>query len=67
MPVHTDVPGELLTRNDAAAVARTTTVTIDKWLRLAEGPEYIKIGRRVLIPREGFMAWLMGHGKGRAS
>jgi excisionase family DNA binding protein len=49
---------EYLTRVEAAKAARVSTVTLDKYLRRPGAPKSLKMGRRVLIPRAEFMAWL---------
>lgn len=39
---------ELLTTEEAAAVLRLSPHTLKKWRRLRTGPEYRKVGRRVV-------------------
>lgn len=50
-----------LTRADASALASVSTVTLDKWLARPDAPPHTRIGRRVLIEREPFIAWIKGH------
>ncbi len=55
-------PDEFLTRVEAANVAHISTVSLDKLLRRPDAPAWLKIGRRVLIPRAEFIVWLRSHG-----
>jgi excisionase family DNA binding protein len=55
---------EYLTRLEAAAVLRTCDQTVDK--RIKEGAiTAVRVGRRVLIPRESLDAYLARCGVGR--
>jgi len=54
-----------LTRESAAAEADVAPGTIDRWLKLPDGPPSYTRRRRVLIPAAPFRAWLKAQVKER--
>jgi excisionase family DNA binding protein len=48
---------EYLTRQDAVDITTLSITTIDRLIRAGQLPA-VRVGRRVLIPRRGFEAWL---------
>ena len=62
MPTHKQhsEAAEFMTRNEIARLGRVSQVTLDTWLR-DSWRSRVKVGRRVLIPGEAFIAWLYAH------
>jgi excisionase family DNA binding protein len=48
----------LLTREEAAALIRVEPRTLDRAIARGEGPPILRIGKRVLIRRSDFDAWI---------
>jgi excisionase family DNA binding protein len=49
---------QVLTRREAAALARVNIQNIDLAIRREELPAYRPVGRKVLILREALMKWI---------
>ena len=60
---NTDSTDEFFDRDQAARAAHQSLRTIDRWLGQPDGPRSFTVGRRRLIPRVEFMAWLRAHGE----
>jgi hypothetical protein len=52
---------EYLNVAEAAKFANLGASTLNKKRLTGGGPEYLKIGRRVVYPRDSFEAWLRSH------
>lgn len=51
-------PNDYLDATEAAELVRRPASTLAYWRHRGEGPNYAKIGRRVLYRREDVEAWL---------
>jgi excisionase family DNA binding protein len=49
---------DLLTRKEAATLARVCPLTLDRLIKAQDGPAIIRVGRRILIRRTEFERWL---------
>ena len=49
----------VLTRNEAAKIARISSRHLDRLIAAESGPEVMRLGRRVLLPADNFQAWLL--------
>ncbi len=49
----------VLTRNEAAAIARISPRHLDRLIAAETGPPATRIGRRVLLPADSFHAWFL--------
>jgi excisionase family DNA binding protein len=58
---------EYLSVIEAAKVVGLGVSTLNKLRLTGGGPEYLKLGRRVLYPRDGIEAWLRSHRVGSTS
>lgn len=56
---------ELLTRHEAAAILRCSLNALDQRLKEPDGPPVIHVGRKVMLPKDGFAAWLRAGGSKR--
>lgn len=54
----TDVPPELLTLTEAAALLRARAATLRYWRHLGTGPRSFRAGRHVLYRRDDLHAWI---------
>jgi hypothetical protein len=52
------VLADFLTEDAASAELNLKVRTLRKYRETGMGPEYVKLGRKVLYPREGLGAWL---------
>ena len=52
---------EYLNIAEAATLANLGTSTLNKKRITGGGPDFLKIGRRVVYPRDSFEAWLRSH------
>lgn len=48
----------MLTTAEVAHICRTTPSTVSYWRHKGDGPPGFRMGRRVLYPRSGVIAWL---------
>lgn len=48
---------EYITTKELAEVMRMSEQTLRHWRRARIGPPFVKFGRRVLYPRDGFSVW----------
>jgi predicted DNA-binding transcriptional regulator AlpA len=51
-------PNELIENEDAAKVLRVKPATLNTWRTHGYGPEFLKVGRRVLYRRSDVLAWI---------
>ncbi|TAH67629.1 MAG: DNA-binding protein [Rhodopseudomonas palustris] len=51
-------PDELIEATEAATLLRQKPQTLAAWRCDGKGPEYVKIGRRVLYRRDAISSWL---------
>lgn len=58
--VSTVNPDELIEATEAAALLRQKPQTLAAWRCDGKGPEFVKIGRRVLYRRDAISAWIAG-------
>ena len=58
---------DLLTIAEAADTARISRRHFQALLQRHEGPAVIRLGRRVIIRREAFLAWLVSRETGYAN
>lgn len=49
---------ELLTTEEVAKLARTSTDTVRYWRHVGKGPRSFKVGRRVLYDQADVQSWL---------
>ena len=54
-------PSEYLKTADAAKFTLLSVSSLNKLRMTGEGPEYLKIGRRVVYPRDSLEGWLRSH------
>jgi len=52
---------DFLTNNEAAEILRISSRTLERLRETGTGPEYFKVGRRVLYRRATLLAWLEAH------
>lgn len=56
--VNTEVGGDLMAQDEAAAYVARPVRTLEQWRHRGEGPPYIKRGRSVRYSRRDLDAWL---------
>jgi hypothetical protein len=59
--------GEYLNTTEAAELSGLAPSTLNKRRLTGDGPEYLKVGRRVLYPRDSFEGWLRSHRRNSTS
>lgn len=52
------MPPTYLLIDETAEITRTPKATLYRWRHEGTGPPAIKVGRKLLYPRSGLMAWL---------
>jgi hypothetical protein len=49
---------DLLTVSEAGTLLRISTQSLRRWRKLKRGPDFVRVGRRVLYPTNSIQRWL---------